>query len=338
MSVDSRPVEDSRKPDEVVWVGGMRELKDFVVIDDQAVRPVALFWFSERPLSRQGGILEHPDEILAKASESLTDAIRYRSFDAKPPTRVIVSDPALADAVRAGHPELVVEYQTPMFKLERLLDVVLRPQTERTPEEIDSFFDLGGDPDAWAAVFRSAASLYRAQPWLWVPKHELLTIDCSFFDLDQAVLRVTGQGRTRFGIHLYQSAEDLQMYDRAVAADDRSSSPPHVDLRFLRGTLTHASLREEIAEHGWEVAGPAAYPVMSVFEKGEILRQATSREFAMITAIATALSQFLVTDSNAVRRAFIGSEPVDHVSSIATHAGDAQLTLWASRRHANTNA
>lgn len=196
-------------------------------------------------------------------AESLQSTIESPIFGrAHAPARVRVASPELADALRATHPAIeVVVAPTPE------IDAVLALMRERMGEDAQteqSYLSPEVGADAVASFFRAAAGLFRSKPWKVVPTdHSLFSVTIEELELREAAMSVIGQMGQSLGLILFSGIDDFEAYLDAAAAIERREEPampPHFALNFDRGAELSAALRKEIAEHRWEVAGPAAYP------------------------------------------------------------------------------
>ncbi|MBI4514978.1 MAG: hypothetical protein HY699_04075 [Deltaproteobacteria bacterium] len=78
----------------------------------------------------------------------------------------------------------------------------------------------------------------------------------------------------------------------ATGAAPEDLATPILSLNFERRAGIPASMRREIKKHGWEVAGPTAYPRVMFIEPDTVLRPLTERDVRLVSAVAQALAQF----------------------------------------------
>jgi hypothetical protein len=71
-----------------------------------------------------------------------------------------------------------------------------------------------------------------------------------------------------------------------------------LSLNFERGADLPPAMRREVAEHGWPVAGPHAYPRIDQCERDGSRRPVTEREVRLVSAVATSLASFFVKHAN----------------------------------------
>src|SRR5690606_95075 len=241
----------------IEWVGGIDAMPAYVTGEGERYRPETLFW-----MSAEGAVLGHtvgkPGELVELACESLRSTIEQPMFgQPHAPDRVRVASPELAEALRAGQPDLdVVCAPTPE------IDALFAAMRERMNEgaEIEhSYLSPDVGPAAVAAFFRAAAALFRAKPWKTVPSDQsLLSVSIEKLGVTDMALSVIGQMGQCLGLILFSGIDDFEAYLEAADAighGEEPTLPPHFALNVERGGELSAALRKEIAERHWEVAG-----------------------------------------------------------------------------------
>ncbi len=314
----------------IEWVGGIVAMPAYVTGEGEPYRPETLFW-----MSAEGAVLGHtvgkPGELLELASESLRRTIEQPMFG-RPhaPDRVRVASSELAEALRAGQPDLpVVCAPTPE------IDAVFAAMRERMNDDAEieqSYLSPDVGPGAVGAFFRAAAALFRAKPWSTVPSDQsLFSVSIEKLGVTDAALSVIGQMGQSLGLILFSGIDDFEAYLEAADAmehGEEPTMPPHFALNFERGAELSAALRKEIAEHHWEVAGADAYPWLVAVDEDLVARPPTAEEVTIAEAIALALPKVL-KEKKALLAAWNGGEPVARTLVVATHAGDVEVSLRA---------
>lgn len=317
-----------KKRNGVQWVGGFGAMPAYVTGEGEPYRPEALVW-----LNAQGAVLgstvAKPGELLDQACESLQGTIERPLFGhAHAPTKVRVASPQLAATLRAGHPTIdFVGVPTPE------IDALFATMREKMGEDAEleqSYLAPDIDPDAVAALFRAAARLFRAQPWLTVPSDQsLFSVTIEKLGVRDAVLSVIGQLGQSLGLIMFSSIDDFEAYVGAAEAREqgvKASIPPYFALNFERGAELSAELRKEIAVHCWEVAGAEAYPWLVAVDDDLVARPPTGREVTIAEAVALAVSEVL-TQKPALLAAWSGGETLSISLSVPTHVGDVEVGL-----------
>lgn len=317
------------------WMGGIISLPLYVSDAESLYRPELLVWMHVDGWFLDT-ILGKPGELLGAACESLQDAIERPMVGvAHAPARIRVGSPELAKALRAGHPAIEVRC-APTPELDAALAPLIQALEEQGGTEL-SYLSPGIGPEDVAALFAAAAKLFRVQPWKTVPSGDsLISITIEEFGLRDAVLSVIGQLDECLGWLLFSGLDDFEAYlDAAddIALPEMSAGPPYLAMNFEYGADLEAELREEIAEHGWEIAAPNAYPWLFVMDDEQIARPPMHRELAIATAIAGALAAAFA-DADAWRSAWARGTCRVHTLCVPTQAGEVELTLRAPYRAA----
>jgi len=314
----------------IEWVGGIVAMPAYVTGEGEPYRPETLLW-----MSAEGAVLGHtvgkPGELVELACASLRSTIEQPMFG-RPhaPDRVRVASPELAEALRAGQPDLeVVCGPTPE------IDAVFAAMRERMNDDAEteqSYLSPDVGPGAVGAFFRAAAALFRAKPWKTVPSDQsLFAVSIETLGVTDAALSVIGLMGQSLGLILFSGNDDFEAYLEAADAmehGDEPTMPPHFALNFERGAELSAALRKEIAEHHWEVAGADAYPWLVAVDEDLVARPPTAEEVTLAEAIALALPKVLA-EKKALLAAWTGGEPVARTLVVATHAGDVEVSLRA---------
>lgn len=129
-------------------------------------------------------------------------------------------------------------------------------------------------PETWAAwglpaarvaeIFRAAAEFFRAAPWEVLTNVDLIAADVPAGRRWTAC--VLGNGGLQYGLVLYEHPEDflgmLVSEEPTVAFSGLRGSI--VSLDFQPRTGVPEAMYREIRKAGWEVAGPLAYPALTV--------------------------------------------------------------------------
>ncbi len=319
-----------KKKTGIEWVGGLVSMPAYVTGEGEPYRPEMILW-----LGAEGAVIGNtmgkPGELLGHAAESLQSTIERPVFG-KPhvPARVRVASSELAEALRAAHGAIEV-ICAPTPEIDDVL-AAMREHMNEAGETEQTYLSPDIGPDAIGAFFRAAAGLFRAQPWKTVPSDQsLLSVTIDRLGVRDAAISVIGQMGQSLGLILFSGIDDFEAYLEAAAAfehGEEPTMPPHFALNFERGAELSAPLRKEIAQHGWEVAGPDAYPWLVAVDEDIVARSPTAEEVAIAEAIARALP-VLLSEREALLGAWNGEASIERTLSVSTHAGDVELTLRA---------
>jgi hypothetical protein len=315
----------------VEWVGGVATMPAYVTGEGEPYRPDVLLWMSDQGLVL-GTTMAKPGEVVGTAADHLRSTIE-RPMIGRPhaPTRVRVASTELADVLRASHPAIdVVCAPTPE------IDAVFAAMRERMDaddaETEQSYLSPEIDAAAVASFFRATAGLYRAKPWSIVPSDEsLFAVTIEKLELRDAAVCVIGQMGQSLGVILFSGVAGFEAYVEAAEAmelGEGATMPPHHALNFERGAELSATLRKEIADHRWEVAGAAAYPWLVAVDGDLVARPPTARELTIFEALSLALPEVLA-DRGALLSAWNGGPAFTRTLSVKTHAGEVEVSVRA---------
>ena len=319
-----------KKSKTIEWVGGIGLLPAYVTGEGEPYRPEGLFWMSSDG-AIVGTSMAKPGELLLTASASLQDAIE-KPMSGRPhaPTRVRVASDELAEALREGHPGIDI-ICAPTPALDEVLESI-RQKMDSAGAAEQSYLTPDIGPDAMASFFQAAAGLFRAKPWEVVPSDQsLFSVTIEKLGVREAAMSVIGQMGQSMGLVLFSSLDDFEAYPEAIDAlehGEEPEMPPHFALNFEREADLPPMLRDEIAEHNWEVVDANAYPWLVAIEEELVARPPTADEVTMAEAIARALTNVMV-EKKALLAAWNGGAPVSRTLSVETHQGEIEVTLGA---------
>lgn len=279
------------------WIGG-RLPAPFYVTEGEPVRPDIVLWF-ELPAGLVVGAevvppdtpLEVVGDVLARAMEQPMEGPPRR------PAQIRISDPRLIEVVAplVGDRHRVRLAPTP--ELDELIAGLAEEMGDpgAGAEVEPSYFEDGrvSEP-VLAELFTAAERLYRQAPWQYDVDF-VLRVDVPPLAVEGACLSVMGHFGEAFGFLLFPS---VRAFDDFIAATEEAEGEPVpfgtevLALEFERGADLPATMRREVSEHRWPVAGPAAYPVVTCRDADGLVRPLTERDVRLVTDVADALSAF----------------------------------------------
>lgn len=310
------------------WVGGIASMPAYVTGEGPPYRPDGLFWL-EPGGPVVGGTTTMPGHALAEAADSLREAIEHPLRGRpRPPGRVRVASPALAEVLRRAHPTIEI-ICAPTPELDDFL-ALLREKMGEDGAAHQTYLASGLAPAAVAAFFAATAGLFRIRPWTIVPSdHSLLSVTIAQLDVRDAVVATIGQLGQSFGLLLFSDLDAFAGYVDAVEAlelGDDAALPPHVALNFERATDLAPGLHREIISHGWDVAGTDALPWPVAIDEDLIARPPTARETRLLEALALALPPVLA-EPIPLLAAWAGGAPCTRTVRVRTHGGELEVTV-----------
>jgi SEC-C motif len=215
------------------------------------------------------------------------------------PRRVRVADALHAAELRAALPDLEVTV-APTPELEAVGRDMARHLGASSPEEDTASYLEGGriPATAVAGLFDAARLLFIIAPWKVTSDDQVLCVDIPELGIEAACLSIIGALGQSLGFILFPSLEGFEAFqERAVMLEQMPDGPldlgtTFLSLNFERGADLSPSMRREVAEHGWRVAGPQAYPCVDHYERDGLWRPVTERDLRVVSAVATSLSAF----------------------------------------------
>jgi hypothetical protein len=178
----------------------------------------------------------------------------------------------------------------------------------------------GITPEQVAQFYQAAAEFYRRAPWRKLGYESAVKVESDRFESGPWYAVVMGQSGMTFGVALYDALKTLKKLS-AGAMSDEENARETVALKITFGDETEVSAADLDAgkEHGWEVAGPEAYPSVFRKERGLSLRPPLVWELELMTGCLRALPAFVARHRPDDRS--------NHKMTVPVASGDLSLTL-----------
>ena len=250
------------------WEAGFAALP--IRLDDAGALPTVLLVVAGQVVLFSDMTVHPPSEPEEVAGEIERAVLRAADASGRLPARLKVHHPRVAEALGAVLGPRGVEVSASEYL----------PGLDYVAAELRDF--MGGavgvppvaSPETWAGwglpearvaeIFRAAAEYFRAAPWEVLTNEDLIGAELPGGRRWAAC--VLGNGELQYGLVLYENPDDflamLVSDDPAVAFSGLRGSI--VSLDFQPRTGVPEAMFREIREAGWEVAGPLAYPALSV--------------------------------------------------------------------------
>ncbi len=292
------------------WVGGCLPTPFFVGGEgEEPCRAEIAIWL-EQP---SGLILAQqvlgPGDAEGAPGRALRAAMEHPIVGpARRPPAIRVADAALEAEVRAVLGDATPIRVAPTPELDEVLEIMASSMAGK--EEEPGYLEGGRvRAETVAALFAAARRLYLARPWSFADDDQVLRLDVPALGVEGACVSVIGALGEARGVVIFPS---LAAFDAFCAACDRTPrkrgrvdlGSSWIGLHFEpRSELAPAMLRE-IDAHGFEVAGPDAYPRLEHVERDGASRPLSDADFRIATAAAGALGVFVSRH----RRSFAADE------------------------------
>lgn len=282
-----------------VWVGARLSPPVFIEEGDAPYRAEFVLWLEQPSGLIVGQAVLAPDEAEGALGRVLRAAMeRPLAGPPRRPAAIRVPDAASAAEVRAvvgGAIPVRVE-STP--ELDALVSQMLRWMPESDVEQ--SYLEGGRiPPEAVAKLFAAAEILYHAAPWKVAHDAQVLRMDIPALGVEGACVSIIGQLGESLGVLVFPSLTGWEAFASAAEAVASGERPRDLGtdwlaLDFERGADLPASMRREVARHGWPVASADAYPCVTRHDRDGAPRPLVQRDVAIASACAVSLTAFFV--------------------------------------------
>ncbi len=235
------------------------------------------------------------------------------------PSKVRVADASLAAEVRAVVGDLIPVTIAATPELEDVADAVfdsmlnrMGPASDRKPVEDDaSYLEEGRiSPEVVANLFSAARVLGHVAPWKVADDQQVLRLDIPELGVDGACVSIIGALGDHLGFLIFPSHAGFRSFLEVASNRSRRSRRMDLGTTWLSLTLVPraelpASMRREIATHGWSEKGDKSNPLVEHRERDAFPRPLTERDVRIVSMCATSLSAFFITN----RGAFEAADP-----------------------------
>jgi tetratricopeptide (TPR) repeat protein len=146
----------------------------------------------------------------------------------------------------------------------RLLEEAMRGR----PEQPGLLSVPGVTPELAGGLFAAAAEYFRAAPWVALNNGQTFALQIPAISRASRIVSIMGNGGVEYGLAIYQSwAAFEKVY---LGGDDpRELLRGQVALWYGGAEMLPFDDFEALQRHGWDVAGPEAYPLPIVIEQAD---------------------------------------------------------------------
>jgi tetratricopeptide (TPR) repeat protein len=144
------------------------------------------------------------------------------------------------------------------------------------------------------SFFEAAASFYRARPWRKIPGDTIIQIACDRFDSGPWYAVVMGQSGMEQGLALYEDIQLLRILLTGQLSDEESGRRTSaISVTYGEKFDVAPQDLDEVAKHGWSVAGPEAYPCVLRVNPGMAVRTPLKWELELLEGCLRTIPDFL---------------------------------------------
>ena len=279
------------------WVGGRITLPVYIA-EPQPFRPEIVLWLELPDDIIVGHELIDPSGPPVSFSEALLQAAASPlAGPPRRPRRIRVAQAHLAAELLGAFPDIeVVVAPTPE------LDHVVAQMVASMPAgggDGPSYLERGHiAPQIVETLFRASETLFRTAPWSVLEDSQALRLDIPALGVEGACVSVIGALGESLGLVIFPSHLAMEHFLTSVESSQERDTPldmgtTTLSLNFERGADLPAGMRREVAEHGWPVAGPMAYPRVAHRDRDGLPRPLAERDVRIVTACANGLVAFV---------------------------------------------
>ena len=175
-------------------------------------------------------------------------------------------------------------------------------------------------PEIVAGFYRAAADYYRAAPWQRITGDETIKVNSDQFESGPWYAVVIGQMGMTLGLALYEDLDALvRMRDGDASDEQNARETVALSVTFGDETETPVLDLDAAERHGWDLAGPDAYPAPMRKERGLVMRPPLAWELRLLEGCLGAIPDFVAEHDR--------DDPAASVVEIPTASGPLTLQL-----------
>jgi tetratricopeptide (TPR) repeat protein len=158
-------------------------------------------------------------------------------------------------------------------------------------------------------LYAAAAEYYRARPWRKAPSDSVIDIREPGANGRLCHVVVMGQSGVQQGLAIY---EDTASLEAALSGDEKASTRgTSMALMYGEPFEIHTSDLDTIEQHGFEIAGPEAWPLVIRMNPGRSIRPPLAWEVELFAVYLRAVPPFLAAVPFQRRGGRSGGRPAD---------------------------
>jgi len=176
------------------------------------------------------------------------------------------------------------------------LEVYFEGLTEHLTEdeELGLLDTPGVTPERVASFYRAAAAFYRKAPWKGVSDEDAIQIECDQLEGGPWYAVVMGWGGITIGLGLFEDLDLLRrMWGEDIPDQENAGLVKALSVTFDPEIQIPAADLLAARQHGWEVAGPEAYPWAFRTVQGPSMVPPVAWELELLEACLRAIPKFV---------------------------------------------
>jgi hypothetical protein len=178
----------------------------------------------------------------------------------------------------------------------------------------------GVTPAQVGSFYEAAASFFRQAPWKRVGYEAAIRVECARFQSGPWYAVLMGQSGLTTGLALYEDLETLRrMWAGERADEDNARQSVATTVTFGEEWDIPVADLEAGKKHGWQVAGPDAYPEVFHKERGLSLRPPLAWELELMEGCLRAVPEFVARHPQ--------GDPAREEMTVPVASGELKLVL-----------
>ena len=285
------------------WIGGLIRTPFYIHDRETPYRAEAVFWLESPSGVIVAANTPSPEETAGAVGEALQSALdQPMAGPPRRPDRIRVASDTLAREVRTVIGDTIPITVAPTPELKRIVDSLAESMEDDDQEDLveDTYLREGAiQPATVAAMFQSAATLFRLAPWKVATDDQVIRLDIPALGVEGACMSIIGHLGESLGLMIFPSLDAYEaFYEAAVAGEvafeEHDLGSGWLVLNYDRGADLPDGMRQEVADHGWPVAAADAYPTVMRIDQDIVRAPHSERDMKIAAATASALSEFWV--------------------------------------------
>ncbi len=324
-----KPPTKSNKRESIEWIGGVLSPPFLYKEDGDTVRSKMAIWLELPSDLIVGHEMVGPKATEGSLGRALQLALREPPEGSSgKPDRIRVADPERVKELRKIVGGSIPITVAPTPELDMMLE--LMAQTMSSTRNNASYFEGGRiSAELLEDLFRNARALYSLAPWKVALDEQLLRVDIPELEVDGACLSIIGNLGESEGLLIFPSIEAYDSFHIAAMHMDEGGGPIDLGtdwlaLDFDTEAEVPASMRQEVADHNWPLAGPGAYPMVTRREPDGRARPLEPRDMRIASACASAFTAFFLKHGSMFR-----AETLKPVSESYFDSNDLKVRITA---------
>ncbi|SIO58240.1 ST7 protein [Singulisphaera sp. GP187] len=278
-----------------VWQADVRQLRSRTEIDGTLVHPwvVIVSSRSQDLILTQNVVEDAPtaDWLWDQLASAMQTPIMG---EAHRPTELQVLAGEWWESLTPHLNAIGIEVET-VPALDQLDFVFAELETALVGDQPPSLLDMPGvTPEMVAGFYQAAAEFYRRAPWRKLGYESAIRVECDRVESGPRFAVVMGQSGLTFGLALYDDLKVLKkLWKGRMSDEDNARETVALTVTYDDESGIPDGDLDAIAEYGWEVVNPEAYPSIFRKERGLSMRPPFGWELELMQGCLRTIPDFV---------------------------------------------